>query len=284
MPELVDVVPFMSQVVNGIAGYIRSRTDEPPFQRDNAFIRRHLDRLDGFLSLFEPQVAGVRRLPRKGPYLCVGNHSGGLYTPCMWAFLAEWYRHLGIDRPAYFLAYDMVFALPAVGPFYRRMGGMPACEDNALGVFARGAPLAVYPGGDYEAFRPWGERGRVDFGGRKGFIRLALKHRLRVYPVTAAGSHETTFVLARGDRLARSMGLHRMRVKIFPFTLGFPFGVAPGFVPQMPLPSKIRIEVGEPLDWLARFGPEDADDPAVLERCYDEIVGGMQAALDRLSA
>ena len=35
--------------------------------------------------------------------------------------------------------------------------------------------MLVYPGGDYEVFRPSWESGQVDFGGRKGFIRLALK-------------------------------------------------------------------------------------------------------------
>lgn len=64
--------------------------------------------------------------------------------------------------------------------------------------------------------------------------------------------------------------------------MGFPFGLAPGFVPQLPFPSKITIEVGEPLDWHLRYGAGDAKDPAVVERCYAEITGTMQATLDRL--
>lgn len=72
-------------------------------------------------------------------------------------------------------------------------------------------PLMLQVVGDPEAFRPWRDRGRIDFGGRKGFVALALEHRVPVIPVTAAGSHETTFVLARGDRLAASMGLEKMR-------------------------------------------------------------------------
>jgi len=201
----------------------------------------------------------------------------------MWAFLSQWYRHIGLDTPAHFLAYDMIFAIPGAGQLYRRMGGMPASEKNARAVFARCLPLLVYPGGDYEAFRQWSDRERVDFGGRKGFIGLAIKHGVPVIPVTAAGSHATTFVLTRGEKLAESMGLNRMRVKIFPFTLGFPFGVAPGFVPQMPLPSKITIEVGKPFDWHERYDTAQAKDPKVLQRCYDEIVGGMQQTMDRLN-
>ena len=202
----------------------------------------------------------------------------------MWAFLAHWYRHLGLAERAYFLGLDMALALPAVGRIYRRMGALPASAGNAEAAFRRGAPLLVYPGGDHEAFRPWRDRGRIDFGGRTGFIALALAHGIPVIPVTAAGSHETTFVLARGDRLAASMGLEKIRVKVFPFTIGFPFGLAPGFVPQLPFPSKITIEVGEPLDWHQRYTPEDAKRPAVLARCYREITSEMQATLDRLRA
>jgi 1-acyl-sn-glycerol-3-phosphate acyltransferase len=273
----------MAPVVGAMGRFIGERIDgEPPFQRDDAFVATQLGRLDRLLAPFRPELRGLERLPAAGPYLCVGNHSGGLYTPCMWAFLASWYRHLGLAEPAYFLGLDMALALPAVGRIYRRMGALPASAANAAAAFRLGAPLLVYPGGDHEAFRPWKDRGRIDFGGRKGFVTLALEHGVPVVPVTAAGSHETTIVLARGDRLAASMGLEQIRVKVFPFTLGFPFGVAPGFVPQVPFPSKITIEVGEPLDWHERYGPAGANDPAVVERCYAEITGAMQATLDRL--
>jgi 1-acyl-sn-glycerol-3-phosphate acyltransferase len=199
-------------------------------------------------------------------------------------FLSRWYRHLGLEERAYFLGLDMALALPGVGSVYRRMGALPASAENAAAAFARGAPLLVYPGGDHEAFRPWRDRGRIDFGGRQGFVKLALEHGVPVIPVTAAGSHESTIVLMRGDRLAASMGLEQLRVKVFPFSVGMPFGLAPGFVPQLPLPSKITLEVGEPLDWERRFGPADAQDPAVVERCYAEITSTMQATLDRLRA
>jgi 1-acyl-sn-glycerol-3-phosphate acyltransferase len=282
-PDLQEVVPLMPQVVGALGRFIERRIDEAePFQRDDAFVAAQLPRLDAWLAWFAPELRGLERLPERAPYLVVGNHSGGLYTPCMWAFLSRWYRRLGLAQPACFLGLDMALALPVAGSFYRRMGAVPASAANAAEAFRRGAPLLVYPGGDHEAFRPWRDRGRIDFGGRQGFVALALEHGVPVIPVTAAGSHETTFVLARGDRLAASMGLERMRVKVFPFTFGVPFGLAPGFVPQLPFPSKITIEVGEPLDWHLRYGPEDAQDPAVVARCYDEITSAMQATLDRL--
>ena len=283
LPALKDVIPLMPEVVGAMGRFIEQRIHGgAAFQRDDAFVAAQSERLDRWLAWLRPEVRGLEHLPTRGPYLCVGNHSGGLYTPCMWAFLSRWYAHLGVETPAYFLGLDMALALPGVGSIYRRMGAVPASAANAAAVFARAAPLLVYPGGDHEAFRPWRDRGKIDFGGRKGFVALALEHGVPVIPVTAAGSHETTFVLARGDRLAASMGLEQLRVKVFPFTLGFPFGLAPGFVPQLPFPSKITLEVGEPLDWHRRYGPEDAAKPEVVARCYGEITDLMQATLDRL--
>ena len=55
-------------------------------------------------------------------------------------------------------------------------------------------------------------------------------------------------------------------------------------IPTIPLPSKIITELLEPIDWSTRYGPEAADDEDVVTACYDELVGAMQDALDRLAA
>ena len=43
--------------------------------------------------------------------------------------------------------------------------------------------VVVFPGGDYEVFRPWTERNQIEFGGRKGFIVLALSAGVPVVPI-----------------------------------------------------------------------------------------------------
>jgi hypothetical protein len=37
------------------------------------------------------------------------------------------------------------------------------------------------------------------------------------------------------------------------------------------------------MDW-SQYGPEAADDPEIVGRCYDEIIGAMQSTLDPLAA
>ena len=115
-----------------------------------------------------------------------------------------------------------------------------------------------------------------------GFVELAINAGVRVVPMTIHGAHESTFVLTRGRELARQLGLDRLRVKVFPMIWSFPFGPTPAFLPSVPLPSKVTVELGPPLDWT-HHPVEAADDPAVLQACYEEVTGRMQEALDRLA-
>src|SRR5207247_10933453 len=91
----------------------------------------------------------------------------------------------------------------------RKFGTVGASPENAEQALGSGAALLVYPGGDYEVHRPVWERHRVDFGGRKGFIRLALEHDVPIVPVVAIGGQETSLFLSRGATLARALRLAR---------------------------------------------------------------------------
>jgi len=250
---------------------------------DPAFIGRVLPVLDVALAYFDPEVHGFERVPVGRPALIVGNHSGGIYMPDYWAFLRHWIRERGAAEPLYSMGFDFTFSLPLVGPLVRRLGSVPASPATAGRLLERGHAVIVYPGGDEDDYRPWTERNRVDLHGRTGFVRLALRHRVPVVPIVAHGSHDAIIVLTRGETLARRLGLDRLRIKVFPLVVGLPWGLAPAQLPTWPLPAKVTVQVCEPLDWT-RFGPDAADDPAVVRRCYEEILGRMQANLDGLVA
>jgi 1-acyl-sn-glycerol-3-phosphate acyltransferase len=169
-----------------------------------------------------------------------------------------------------------------VGQLLNRLGVVPASPENAEAALARGAVVLVYPGGDIEDCRPWRERHHVDLAGHTGFVRLALRTGVPVVPVVAHGSHEVDFILSRGDGLARLLRLPRLRVHVFPLVAAFPFGLMPIWLPHLPLPARVTVEVLDPLDWNGRGG--GADDPSVIEACYREVVERLQHALDRLAA
>ena len=75
------------------------------------------------------------------------------------------------------------------------------------------------------------------------------------------------------------MGLDkRLRLKILPISVGFPFGVSVILPPNMPLPTKIVTQVLEPIDIAAQFG-ENPD----VKGVDSQVRSVMQAALDALA-
>src|SRR3954463_3793196 len=102
----------------------------------------------------------------------------------------------------------------------RRYGVLAASHENAKKAFNLDAPVLVYPGGDYETFRPSWHSDRIEFGGRKGFIRLALEEGVPIVPVGPIGGQEAALFLPRGQRVARLVGLDRLaRIKVLPVSV-----------------------------------------------------------------
>jgi 1-acyl-sn-glycerol-3-phosphate acyltransferase len=161
-----------------------------------------------------------------------------------------------------------------------RYGTIPASPENMRRALDKGAALLVYPGGDYESYRPSWESAEVDFDGRNGFVRLALELGVRIVPVVAIGGQETALFLGRGGRLARALQLDRlMRLKVLPAQIGPPFGLTVLDLPgRFPLPAKITVRVMQPIDLKERLGAKP--DP---EDGYRVVVDSMQETLDELA-
>jgi 1-acyl-sn-glycerol-3-phosphate acyltransferase len=272
---------LLAPVIEPLLHRIDHERSENLLRRDPAFIRRQLSAVTRLVNLFSPEVRGVQNLPATGPSLVVGNHSCLFYMPDAWLVALEIIRRRGLEQPAYALAYDLLFGMPMVGPFLRRIGAIPADGHQAELALEQGALVLVYPGGDREACRPWTERSRIELGGHHGFVRLALRTGVPVVPVVTHGSHDAVVVVSRGDRLARALGLNRLRINVFPFLIGPPFGVTSVLAPPLPMPTAITVEFLPALDWSG-YGSEMADDDAVVACCYEEITTTMQSALDRL--
>lgn len=231
---------------------------------------------------FRLRTSGVELVPESGPVLLVGNHNGGLVPTDGFFTAVAIRRRFGEKRAMFSLAHDFLFDDELLRSYALRLGMLRASSESARHVFAAGGLLLVYPGGDLETFRPFADRGRVDLGGRTGFIELALRERVPIVPVVSAGAHEQLIVLTRGDRLARLVRAHAWaRTDVFPLVLALPWGLTSGFMPYLPLPAQTEVTFGAPIRWPA-LGPGDAERPEVVQRCYDEVESRMQAMLDRL--
>lgn len=227
---------------------------------------------------FRLQVEGLDHIPA-GPVLFVGNHSGGL-VPLEGFFVSlAIHDRFGIERAIYALAHDFLFEDPTLRSYAGRLGMLRAGHESAHRAFAAGGSVMVFPGSDLDTFRPFRDRNKIVLGGRKGFLRLALREGVPIVPVVTAGTHEQFVVLARGDRLAKLVHAHAWaRTEVMPLVLALPWGVTSGFVPYLPLPAQTTVAFLPAMRWQAC----DLSDPAV-DRCYAEVEDAMQHGLDALT-
>lgn len=226
---------------------------------------------------FRAEVRGLEHIPPQGGALLVSNHSGGAFTPDVAVLGPAFYETLGYDRPLYTLGHYGLFKSPLAG-WLRRIGVIGASPENAAKALRSGGVVLVFPGGDYDSYRSTFEQNRIDFNGRKGYVRTAIAAGVPIMPTVSIGGQETQLFLGRGSRVAKAIGLHRLRTDILPLGIGFPFGLTSTIPANFPLPSKIIFEVLEPVHITEMFGEDpDVDEVDVHVRSV------MQQALDRLA-
>jgi 1-acyl-sn-glycerol-3-phosphate acyltransferase len=272
---------LLGRTVEAIAGGIRGRLRADLDDRDPDYIRERLPLVWLFASLwYRAEVRNLGHVPEDRAALLVGNHTGGNMSPETQVFSLAFSTYFGVERAFYQLAHSAILVSP-LGQLLRPFGTVSASHENAHVALSAGAPVLVFPGGDWEVSRPSWQGDKVDFGGRKGFVRLALSENVPIVPVVTIGGQETALFLSRGEWLARALQLDRLfRLKTLPILIAPPWGISIGdFLPRIPLPAKITIEVLPPIDLHEEFGP----DPNVDE-VYEHVVRLMQDALDALAA
>jgi 1-acyl-sn-glycerol-3-phosphate acyltransferase len=244
-------------------------------QRDPDYIRDQLPGTWLLASLyFRADVQHLDRIPAEGPVLLIGNHSGGNVPPDTFVFTLAFCSYFGVERPFYQLAHNLVVSAPPLG-WLRKFGTVAANHENARLALESGAALLIYPGGDYEVFRPSWERHTVDFDGRMGYVKLAREAGVPIVPVASVGGQESALFLNRGQWLAKLLRADKiLRLKSIPISLALPWGLnISDLAGHIPLPTKITIEVQHPIE-------VDGDDQAV----HDKVMASLQAGVDRLAA
>lgn len=247
-------------------------------QWDSEFITKIRDKIYPLVKRwFRSEVRGIESMP-SGAALVVSNHSGGMFTPDPLILGAEFYDTFGYERPFYTLAHNTVLMGPLATNMLRA-GVVHACRENAAEALASGAVVLVFPGGDYDSYRPTSERNIINFNGRTGYIRTAIESGVPIVPSVSIGAQESQLFLTRGTGLAERLGLDkRLRLKILPVSVGFPFGISVIMPPNVPLPTKIVTRLLDPIDVTSQFGP-DPD----IDEVDTHVRAVMQTALDELA-
>jgi 1-acyl-sn-glycerol-3-phosphate acyltransferase len=273
------------RLFRAVTGAVASRIPVADLdERDPDFIRERLPGLWLLSSIyFRGDVRGLGNIPEEGPVLMVGNHSGGNLTPDTHVFTLAFCSYFGVERAFYQLAHNLVLSMPGLG-MLRKFGTVAASPGNARKALESGAALLVYPGGDYEVHRPSWDSAKVDFNGRKGFIRTALEHDVPIVPVVSIGGQETAMFLSRGEWLAKALLLDKLfRLKVLPISIAVPWGLNVGdMLGHVPLPAKITVEVLPPIHLRQEFGAGGTD--VDVDEVYDHVLRLMQETLDALAA
>jgi 1-acyl-sn-glycerol-3-phosphate acyltransferase len=252
--------------------------------RDPEFIRRIRPLLDVLYDRYFRCETELEREVPAGPVLAVANHNGMSGTPDMFCHMVAYWRRYGTGEPAYGLMHDFPFRVPWAGPWLNALGAVAANPDNAHAALRAGAKVLVFPGGDIDACKPFRERYRIQFAGRRGFLRVAIRAGVPILPIVSVGGHESLYLLSDGRGIARALRLPELfRSNVFPIGFALPYGVIFGNpVPHLPPPVKIHTRFLAPID--LGLSPEAADDPVAVAEAYDRVVGAMQAAIDELRA
>lgn len=271
-----------SRLFDALRERLGGGADDSPEDYDPAHVARVLKaarKVFGPARYFDLWVQGFDAVPPP-PVMLVSNHSGGTMIPDVWGLGVAWYNHFGPERPLYVLAHELLFTVPAAARFFARAGVLRASRATAQRVLAQGRDLLALPGGALDVWRPWTQRYKVHFGGRRGYARTALETRVPIVPVAHAGAHDTLRVLSSGTGLARLLGLRRLaRAEVWPIHLSLPWGLGIGPLPHLPLPTRFRYRLGKPL--AAPGGPIT---PAAVEAHDAQVQAAVQALLDQLEA
>lgn len=220
---------------------------------------------------FRVKTLGIDRIPVDRGVLLVCNHSGTL--PWDGAMLKTAVRLEHPARPDLrWLTEDYVYHAPFVGAFFSRIGGVRACPENAERLLAQRHPVAVFPEGIKGTGKPFSQRYRLQRFGRGGYIKLALRMGVQILPVAIVGSEETYPLLYKIKPFAKALGL-----PFVPVTPTFPWL---GPLGAVPLPSRWRIEVGEPVSELDDYDAAAAADPTVVNQLNERVRSRLQAMLD----
>lgn len=225
---------------------------------------------------FRVETRGIENVPADGGALLVSNHSGAVPPDAPMIMQAIRHEHPQ-PRPLYMLGEHWFKGYPGVGMLANKIGLVAAHPANAQRLLHDEGRLAlVFPEGQKGTRKLYWQRYKLRRFGRGGFVRTALRARVPIVPVAVIGAEEAMPIFAHVRALQRLTGLI-----YFPVNHAFPhFGLAAGL---MYLPAKFKIRFLEPVS-LEGYGPEDAEDLALVQSISEDVRGRIQREVNRLVA
>jgi 1-acyl-sn-glycerol-3-phosphate acyltransferase len=223
---------------------------------------------------FRVEVEGIEHVPMSGGALLASNHSGALPPDAPMIMQAIRNEHPN-PRPLYMLGEHWFKGYPGVGMLANKIGLVAAHPANAHRLMHdEGRLVLVFPEGQKGTRKLFWQRYKLRRFGRGGFVKTAIRAGVPIVPIAVMGAEEAMPIFAHVPLLQRLTGLI-----YFPINHAFPhFGLLAG---AMYLPAKFRIRFLEPVRF-ERYGPEAADDVALVQQVADDIRARIQDALNEM--
>ena len=240
------------------------------------FDPKYVDLLSPLLTFlyetyFRVSMRGLANLPPSGRVLMVANHSGTFPLDAAMLMVGV-HREHETHRMVRPLVENFVYHSPVLGTALRRIGGVRANFENAERLLERGRVAAVFPEGIQGISKSFRDRYKLQRFGRGGFVKLALKTRAPIIPVSIVGAEETYPLLHKVSWFSRSTG-----VPFLPVTPTFPLL---GPLGLLPLPSKWIIQLGGPIYIHESFGSGDWNNRILVNRVAEQVRSTIQTMVD----
>lgn len=212
---------------------------------------------------FRTEVSGAENIPRSR-VLLIANHSGQVPID---AALIGASLFMDVEPPRFMRAMveKWTQTLPFISLLFSRVGQVVGVPENAKHLLENEEALLVFPEGIRGISKPYSKRYQLaEFG--LGFMRLAIETGTPIVPVAVIGAEEQYISVGNFDALSKL--LRAPSIPILPQFLLFG---------GMPLPTRYRIQFGEPM----RFGGDPDDDDAVIEEKVFAVKATIQSMLER---
>ena len=241
---------------------------------DDREIERAIKGLEPWRILAAPKVFGLENVPDERPLLFVGNHTiyGVLDVPML-------FRELFLEKDIFLraLGHRIHFKIPFWRTLLDRYGVVEGSRQNCGALMEAGECILVFPGGGREVAKRKGEKYKLIWKERIGFVRMAVKYGCTIVPFSAVGVEDAFDILLDGnDLMASPLGplLRRAGVKdeyLMPITKGM--GPTP-----FPRPQRLYFRIGTPIETIEFTGEQENTElcRTLRERVRSEVEYGIE--------
>lgn len=232
---------------------------QDPFGFEPAFLPEAAQYVALFYeNYFRVQTYGIERVP-EGPILVVSNHTGQVPID---AGMIAMSLILEARKPIFLrtMVDHFVGGIPFLGNLFDRCGQVAGTPENADYLLGSGQSLLVFPEGTRGINKPYSRAYELQSFGQ-GFLRLAVDHGVPIVPVAVVGCEEVLPSAGNVKWLGRLLGLPQMPLVMTP----------------LPLPARIHLHWGEPMNFSARRD----DDDEIIEPMVQEVRSAIGELLRR---